>query len=197
MSVTYYCADLHLGHRLVAGHRGFGEDTDAHDAEIVQRWTKAVREDDIVVVIGDLAVSSPTYALALLAELPGRKRLISGNHDVTWDAHRDAPRLRRKYGFDDVFEWIGSFGRRKINGQTVLLSHFPYAPLPGAGPDSTRDHTAEPRYLQYRLPNLGEWLLHGHTHSTEIWTSPRELHVGWDAWRRLVPEHEIAALIQS
>ena len=187
MGVTWYTADLHISHRLVAGHRGFGEDTDAHDAEIVERWMKVVRDDDIVYILGDLAVSNPYRALALLAELPGRKRLIFGNHDVG-PQHRDAPRWFPRYL--EVFEWATPYARRRIAGQEVLLSHYPYATSPGA------DH-GEVRYTQWRLPDMGAWLLHGHTHSTEIHTSDREIHVGWDAWRRLVAEHEIEEFIRN
>lgn len=190
MSVTWFSADLHISHRLVAGHRGFGEDVDTHDAEIVERWMKVVRDDDIIYILGDLAVSNPIRALALLSELPGRKRLIFGNHDPANPMHRDAPRLTRKYGYDEVFEWMAPFGKRRIAGQDVLLSHYPYATSPGA------DH-GEVRYAQWRLPDMGAWLLHGHNHSTEIRTSEREIHVGWDAWRRLVAEHEIEELIRA
>lgn len=76
--------------------------------------------------------------------------------------------------------------RRRIADQVVLLSHFPYG---------NRDRGA-PRYLQYRLPDLGEWLLHGHTHSNERQLG-KEIHVGWDAWGRLVSEDEIAMRIEE
>lgn len=182
---VFYSADFHFGHRLVTRHRGFGEDTDAHDAEIIEAWDK-VQPDDIVYILGDLSVSAPTRALAILSELPGRKRLISGNHDVCHPMHHAATRSFRRYNYLEVFEWISPFGRRQIAGENVLLSHFPYS----------ADH-GEVRYSQYRLRDEGLWLLHGHTHSTEIRTSAREIHVGYDAWRRLVAEHELAAIIEE
>ena len=102
--------------------------------------------------------------------------------------NRNAHKRLRDYL--DVFASVASTGTVKIADETVLLSHFPY----------TRDR-AETRYPQWRLPNLGKWLLHGHTHGTEratvegehlhAWgqTSPvktifrsREIHVGLDAW---------------
>ncbi|WP_051265718.1 metallophosphoesterase family protein [Nakamurella lactea] len=36
--------------------------------------------------------------------------------------------------------------------------------------------------MEYRLRDEGNWLLHGHTHSSEKVTSSREIHVGLDAW---------------
>jgi calcineurin-like phosphoesterase family protein len=185
MSAIYYTSDLHLGHRLVAGHRGFGEDTEAHDAEIADHWLTTIREDDIVYVLGDLAVSNPTRALDILADLPGRKRLVTGNHDPVAPQHREAHKWVEAYAA--VFEWVTPFARRRFAGHDVLLSHFPY----------WSDHSEVPRHTQWRLRDEGGLLLHGHTHSTVIRTSEREVHIGWDAWRRLVPEHEVAALFDT
>lgn len=54
------------------------------------------------------------------------------------------------------------------------------------------------RQPQFRLPDLGEWLIHGHTHSKERLDGPRSVHVGLDAWGlRPVSEGEIAALIRE
>jgi calcineurin-like phosphoesterase family protein len=183
VSVTYYTADPHLGHRFVAKTRGFGEDVSAHDAAIVDHWAATVRKDDIVYVLGDVAVSSPTYALGVLAALPGRKRLITGNHDRAGAQFRDAPRWDVIYR--QAFEWIAPFGRRRIAGRQVLMSHWPYY----------LDREVPPRDEQYRLRDHGAMLLHGHLHSNEVRTSPTEIHVGWDAWRRLVPEAEIQDLV--
>jgi calcineurin-like phosphoesterase family protein len=182
MSRVWYTSDLHFGHRLVAGHRGHGEDTLSHDLEIAERWERQVQDDDIVYVLGDIAVSSPTRALAILGGLPGRKRLIAGNHDRCHPQFRDAPRWHNVYS--NVFEWIAPFGRRRIGGVNVLLSHYPY----------TADR-GEVRDMQWRLPDHGMWLLHGHTHSQFVQTGVREFHVGWDAWERLVSEDEIVTHI--
>jgi calcineurin-like phosphoesterase family protein len=72
-----------------------------------------------------------------------------------------------------------------------LLSHFPYF---GDG-EGSRD-TPE-RYSQYRLPDMGEWLIHGHVHDP-IRLRGKSIHVGVDAWN-LAPVHldEIVKLIES
>lgn len=165
---TWFTSDLHFGHRLVAGHRGFTDTTD-HDDAICIEWCKRVTTSDQVWVLGDLTLSNPTKALGIIAELPGTKHFISGNHDPCHPMHRDSHKWQRRYLA--AFESVQPFARRKIAGHYVLLSHFPY----------TADR-GEVRYSQYRLADEGMWLLHGHLHSTEQRTSAREIHVGVDAW---------------
>lgn len=167
MSVLF-TSDPHFGHRLVAGHRGFGEDVPAHDIALCDNWRRVVRPDDDVWVLGDIAVSHPARALEIVSELPGRKHLISGNHDACHPMHRNSHKWLGRYL--EVFASVQPFARRRINGEDVLLSHFPY--------DKDRH---EVRYTQYRLRNEGKWLLHGHTHEPER-QEGREIHVGVDAW---------------
>jgi calcineurin-like phosphoesterase family protein len=175
---VYFTSDLHFGHRLVAAHRGFGDDTAAHDQALMDRWRSVVKKDDQVWVLGDLCLIDPEYAFGLVRRLPGVKHFIAGNHDPCHPMHRQAHKFQRRYL--EVFDSVQPFARRRIDGQEVLLSHFPYS----------RDR-GEARYTQYRLPNEGKWLLHGHTHGDEKVThlpepvaqpAVREIHVGVDAW---------------
>lgn len=185
MSKVWFTSDLHLGHHKVAGLRGFTDVSD-HDAVLFDNWTQLVNPGDQVWVLGDIAVSSPDYALYLLGAMPGHKHLISGNHDNVHPMHRDSHKSLKKHGWLDVFESVQPFARRRINGKSVLLSHFPYSADRG-----------EARYPQYRLPDLGEYLLHGHTHLSEVRTSDHEIHVGLDAWDlRPVPLEVIEEFIQ-
>lgn len=172
MSTIYFTSDLHLGHRLVAGHRGFGEDIAAHDSAICDNWIETVKRDDIVWVLGDLCMSDPAYALSLIHTLPGRKRLIFGNHDSVHPMHRRADKHLAAHL--DVFEYVAPFARASVQGIKVLLSHFPY--------DEEGGDRGENRYRQWRLPNLGEILLHGHTHMADQREHGRQVHVGLDAW---------------
>lgn len=166
---VYFTADLHLGHAMVAGLRGFTT-SEAHDATVASNWLKTVRKEDTVWVLGDVALGGLTRALDLVASLPGRKHLITGNHDKCHPMHRDSYRWQPEY-LRAAFDSVQAFALRKIDGQKVLLSHFPY----------TADHTEDVRYTEWRLPDTGLPLLHGHTHSRERGT-PHEVHVGLDAW---------------
>jgi calcineurin-like phosphoesterase family protein len=113
-----------------------------------------------------------------VANRPGIKHLISGNHDPVHPFHRDSYKLYEKWMY--AFTSIQPFLRRKLGGKYFLMSHFPYM---GTGAEG---HGAEDRYPQFRLPDMGLPLLHGHTHGHEKHHnsdggSP-ELHVGLDAW---------------
>jgi calcineurin-like phosphoesterase family protein len=167
MSV-WFTSDMHLGHRFVAGLRGF-ETPEEHDELLAENWRRVVRKDDQVWVLGDLAVSSPDRALEIIASLPGIKHLIAGNHDRAHPMHRDSHRWQSRYL--ESFASVQPFARRRIGGTSVLLSHFPY---------SKDRHEA--RYMQWRLRDEGGWLLHGHTHQADQRLEGREIHVGVDAW---------------
>jgi calcineurin-like phosphoesterase family protein len=182
MSATWFVGDLHFGHEKVSGLRGFGN-TEAHDDSIARQWHKQVKPDDLVYVLGDISGGSRTgeaYALTVLNGLPGRKRLIAGNHDSVASIHRTlSPHIEF---YNGVFERVSDFGRVKLNRQDILLSHYPYA----------SDHEdINPRYMQYRLRDLGAPLIHAHTHSTER-ENGLELCVSWEAWNRLVNLGDVA-----
>lgn len=123
---TWFVADLHFGHAKVAGLRGF-DSPSAHDASITSKWNRQVSDDDLVYVLGDLSSGSRTserWALSVLGALPGRKRLIAGNHDSVASIHRKlSPHVEL---FNQVFERVSDFGRVRIEGRDVLLSHYPY-----------------------------------------------------------------------
>ena len=183
---VWFTSDPHFGHRFVAGLRGF-TGPDEHDAALMANFTSVVREGDQVWWLGDLAMSNPKRALTLISGLRGTHHLIAGNHDRCHPSHRDSHKHLRAYL--DVFASVQPFARRRINGEEVLLSHFPYANEPDADRGEVRD-------TQYRLANEGRWLLHGHTHMADQRVHGRQIHVGLDAWDlRPVPLTVIERLI--
>lgn len=192
MPGRWFIGDPHFGHEKVAQLRGFSS-TDEHDASILDVWRRRVAADDEVFVLGDLSGGS-TFgegrALALIGELPGVKHLIAGNHDSVSSIHRGGHKSQRR--FLEVFESVRDFGRLRVEGREVLMSHYPYA-LQGDGPN--REGV---RYLQYRLPDLGVPLIHAHTHHTKpVDVDPRQLCVSWDAWGRMVNLGDVARWVQG
>ncbi|WP_232839972.1 MULTISPECIES: metallophosphoesterase [Nocardia] len=173
MTAIWLTSDLHVGHRMVAGLRGFGDDIDAHDATLAANWDRLVRPVDQVWLLGDLTGRRGDEArgLAWIAARPGVKHLIAGNHDAVHPLHSQAYKMLPEYL--KVFATVQQSATRKIGGHRVLLSHFPYGGEGG-------DHTATIRYPEWRFLDTGRWLLHGHTHSPHRQRG-RQLHVGVDA----------------
>lgn len=88
MSFTrkFYSADFHLGHHGILKHcaatRPFDTVEDM-DASIVRRINDRVSATDILYIVGDFALSGDVeYVRHLFHAIPGRKRLVLGNHDV-------------------------------------------------------------------------------------------------------------------
>jgi calcineurin-like phosphoesterase family protein len=184
---VFYSADTHFSHALVAGLRGFASQEE-HDQAVVDNWNAVVKPSDLVWHLGDVGLGRELGVINAATHLNGVKHLIAGNHDRCWPGHRDA--RKRQRAWLEAFESVQAFAKTRIDGRTVLLSHLPY--------QDAGDHTAEERYPQFRLPDLGEWLIHGHTHSGERLDGPRSVHVGLDAWGlRPASEGEIAALIRE
>lgn len=76
-------SDLHLSDWMGLG--SFGRPCDSvreMDEELLGAWRREVGEDDMVLVLGDVAVPVLERGrLKLVAELPGWKVLVFGNHD--------------------------------------------------------------------------------------------------------------------
>lgn len=204
MSNTFFTSDLHIGHRMVSklrtgmpveeAHRREEHDNYVvaeHDDMLARNWDATVSVDDFVWVVGDISVGgtkATREALSWLSQRPGHKRLVTGNHDPVHPSNRDAHRWVRE--FNEVFEAVFPFARIKVNGQSVLMSHFPY----------DGDHTPGERYSQYRLRDEGLTLIHGHTHEEERFSYSEagtpQIHVGVDAWNFTpVNVHVIAELM--
>lgn len=149
-----FTADLHFGHNLVAGLRGFST-TEEHDETIIRNFNSVVREDDILWVLGDLSVRSSDETLEKVSRIVCRKVLIAGNHDSVHPMHRNAWKHQGK--FLRVFEAVLPYQKMHLSGEDFLLNHLPYE----------GDHKETDRYTQYRMPDEGLPLLCGHVH--EAW----------------------------
>jgi calcineurin-like phosphoesterase family protein len=180
MSNTWLISDLHISHRNLAKLRGFDatdEGIAEHDGVLAMNWDARIGPKDHVWVLGDLCLGgkglrADRRALEWIQERPGTKYLIAGNHDSIHPMHSKAHKYMRMYL--EAFETVQQSAVLKIEGHRVWLSHFPFA---GAG-----DHTYEERYTSWRFPYTpNQFLIHGHTHSSER-RRGRMIHVGLDAW---------------
>ena len=66
----------------------FGSLWDDHVSQIITHWKETIKNDDLVLIPGDISwamhFDQAKDDLALIAELPGEKILLRGNHDYWW-----------------------------------------------------------------------------------------------------------------
>lgn len=186
----YFTSDLHIGHEKVAEIRGMS--VKDHDDFVAVALCQGITKRDQVWILGDISAGgrqAEDNALTFIERAKEHTRaeyhLIPGNHD---SCHPQFDRAYRRLSrFLDVFDSVQPFAWRKIAGRRVLLSHYPYV----------ADHTDEPRHMQWRLPDHGRWLLHGHTHQS-VPVVGREVCVGLDAWDFWpVTQDRIAEIVAS
>ncbi len=169
---VWFTSDLHIGDPWTTKMRYCQDDVDKHDNWLASRWDATVAPDDTVWLLGDVAVGPTRQRFSeWLTARPGTKHLILGNHDE---------------GYAD-YQWLW-FGFTSVQRGKVLhlgegvhahLSHYPTAK------DRPRGMTG----------------LHGHTHRRVKATRDDDrtplIHVGWEAWRRLIPQDELIDLISE
>ena len=183
MAETWVISDPHFGHERVAKLRGF-ESSVEHDQNLLRTCRRRFNEGDTVWWLGDIAFNGWRDRIPVtVSTLPGEHHLILGNHD------RAHPLNSRGhlYAFEFLrwFSTVQLAARVSWNGQGAMLSHFPYS----------GDHTKEERYNEWRLPDCGKTLIHGHTHSKNVvsWSTKEtlQLHAGVDTWEGPVPLSEL------
>lgn len=126
MSNIYFISDLHLGHKKILDFEPnlrFGDTVDEHDHILIERIASVANSKrDTLYIGGDVCMD--TEKLSLLDDVPAKKILIRGNHDLMDDG------LYRKY-FDKIMgiicykgHWVSHApihphelrGRRNIHG---------------------------------------------------------------------------------
>lgn len=92
---VFAIADLHLATVTPKPMTVFGPQWAGHPEAIWAHWRELVREEDVVLLPGDLSwamrLPDALTDLSVVAELPGTKVLLRGNHDYWWPT---ASRLR-------------------------------------------------------------------------------------------------------
>ena len=174
----FITSDPHVGHEKVAEIRGFAS-ANEWDDYLADYWDSTVTKYDLVFVLGDTGMSRfETHVLPFFDQRPGRKFLVTGNHDPVHPARSDAWKLQPRWL--QTFEVVTPYLTRKWGGIRFLMSHFPSISW-GDGPERGGEESS--RWNEWRLPNsawAGGFLLSGHTHGTEKGHG-REYHVGLDA----------------
>lgn len=129
MSV-YFCSDLHFGHKNIQKFRQFVLSQNHNEQFICNAWKNKVTKRDNVYVLGDVAFTME--AIDLFKDLPGRKFLIRGNHDLC-DTAAYLKVFTEVYGLLKYKEfWLSHapIHPDELRGRVNLHGHVHYASIP-------------------------------------------------------------------
>lgn len=160
--IKAFYSDPHLGHFNIIEYcnRPFSTVEEMNEV-LVRNYNNLISDNDIVFWLGDCFFKGNIDRYkALLGQMHGKKILIVGNHD-------QGDGMMARMGFEIVMHE----SVMEIGGRVCRLSHYPYD-----GPARDKHLAKRPRR------NVGEILLHGHSHSVEKVTSRNSISVGVDAW---------------
>lgn len=134
--MIFFTSDLHLGHANIIRHcdRPF-ESVDEMDEVILQRWNAKVKPNDTVYILGDLMFRNKRPPEEYLAQMPGKKHFIVGNHDKAWMKKAD---LGQWFESVDMMLFT-SDGQRKLT-----MCHYPM--------------------MSWPFSNHEGWMIYGHIH---------------------------------
>jgi calcineurin-like phosphoesterase family protein len=147
--MDFYYSDPHFFHnniRKFQDERGVFNDLKSMHEFMIEQYNSVVNDDDVVVWVGDSFFCGTKTAQVLFNKLNGKKILVIGNHD-------NKPTKMMNIGFVYACSHMHTF----IGGYKVNINHFPYK----------ETMHPENKYYNRALSYKGEWLIHGHTHSSE------------------------------
>lgn len=168
--MIWFYSDPHFSHARIAEFTGRPwPDVDDMNEALISRYNAVVQPTDTVHILGDVALGQIKDSLPLAGRLNGHKILYSGNHDRIFAGNKKSLEWFSEY--EKYFDEIKFHGYMTIAGQKCELIHFP----------AKGDSQETDRYKAYR-PEIepDKWIVHGHTHQSEIYTEPRQISAGVD-----------------
>ena len=99
-------SDLHLGFDKEKPMDIFGENWANHEEKIREDWQKKVKENDLVLLPGDLSwamnLEENYKEFKYLEDLPGKKILLKGNHDYWWTTVTNIKKYLNEHDFKTI-----------------------------------------------------------------------------------------------
>ncbi len=84
----YAISDIHLGFFNDKTMDMFGQKWEQHTEKVKKNWIEQIKDDDLTLVPGDISwgtrLEEADVDLKWLDALPGKKVVVSGNHDYWW-----------------------------------------------------------------------------------------------------------------
>lgn len=152
--MNYYISDLHLFHNNILNlpncNRPFQTIEEMHE-KIKVEWIKKVTYKDKVYILGDVGMYHERDIADFLRNLPGKKFLVTGNHDVFNIRDKD---------FCLAFAWIRPYAEIWDEKRKVVLFHYPIQEWNGSYRDA--------------------YHVHGHVHAEKLDHIPKRYNVSCD-----------------
>lgn len=128
-------SDLHLSFGVDKPMNIFGDVWDNYEETIKNNWKKTVKEEDTVIIPGDISwamtLEESVKDFEYIASLPGNKILVKGNHDYYFSTKTKMLNFFKEHGFNNfqilhnnaivVENYIicGTRGWGKVDGNTA------------------------------------------------------------------------------
>lgn len=147
--MIYFIADTHFLHKNIIKYCNRPEDC---DKQMIKNWINIVKNDDIVIHLGDVACGykgQEDKLRKIFELLPGEKYLIKGNHDT-----KENEFYTNFLNFKKVSDYMIL--------ENVFCCHYPFEI------NLYTDLEVSQKILEFMKifkENNCEFLLHGHTHN--------------------------------
>jgi len=164
---TWITSDLHFGHtnimKFCPSTRGFFRDVDHMNSEMIRMWNDAVRQEDVVYILGDVSFTNARQAAHIMNSLVGTKILIQGNHDS---------KLIKDSIFQKCFKEIHTYLRLVHDKTLIIMFHYPI--------------------WEWDQMHRGSIHFHGHLHGNDNgMPNSRAFDVGFDATGQVVSDMDL------
>jgi len=144
----FFTSDTHFNHKNIMEYekRDFNTVEDMNEY-MIKCWNNVVKKQDRIYHMGDFSFHDRSR---IASRLNGKKFLLIGNHD---NINNEVLNL---------FEWIGTYKKIKINEQYIVLCHYPFK--------------------EWEMKQFGSWNLFGHCHGNlQVPVDSFQLDVGVDS----------------
>lgn len=137
MSKIWVTSDTHYGHSNIIRYcnRPY-KDVEEMNQALITNYNSVVRPEDTVYHLGDFGFMQVDKLKKILSRLNGNKILLYGNHDKVIRGAKGA--------FTESFNFIKDYLEINVDGQKIVMCHYPLLTWNGSG--------------------RGSIMLHGHAH---------------------------------
>lgn len=141
---VFALADLHLTHQENKPMAKFGDHWHNYEAKIMENCHRMIGDNDILLLAGDLSwalkAGNAVEDLKYIADLPGHKVLLRGNHDYWWGTMNKNRRLAARLGLTKIyFLQTNAYRFRDEENAVIIIGTrgwlFPSDPLWKQDPD--------------------------------------------------------------